>query len=75
MSRTRFEKSLDKRRAVNLAEATGDVCDSMEVRMGLMDRVKNGEITLAQAQAELKAIKRQGKREGRLTRAQVFSRA
>ena len=75
MSRTRFEASLDKRRSVNSADAAGNVCDSMEVRMKLMERVKNGEITLTQAQDELKSIKRQGKREGKLTRTQVFSRA
>ncbi len=75
MSRTRFEASLDKRRAVNSAETAGNVCDSMEIRGKLMERVKNGEITLTQAQDDLKAIKRQGKREGKLTRAQVFSRA
>ena len=74
MRRTRFEALLDKRRAVNSADATGNVCDSMEVRGKLMERVTSGEITLKQAQDELKAIKRQGGREGKLTRAQVFSR-
>lgn len=75
MTRTRWEASLDKRRAVNEADKTGDVCDSMAVRASLMDRVEKGEITLEQAQSELMAIKRQGKRDGKLTRAQVFSRA
>jgi len=75
MRRTRFEASLAKRRAVDSADTSGSVCDSMEVRTKLMERVKNGEITLRQAQDELKTIKRQGKREGKLTRAQVYSRA
>jgi len=75
MGRTRIEASLDKRRAVDLADAANSVCDTMEVRLKLMERVENGEITLTHAQDELKAIKRQGKREGKLTRAQVFSRA
>jgi hypothetical protein len=75
MSRTRFEASLAKRRAVRDAEASGDICDSIDVRTELMRRVKSGEITLLQAQEELKAIKRQGRREGKLTRSQVFNRA
>lgn len=73
--RTRFEASLQKRRAVETADAAGECCDSIDVRTKIWDRVKSGEITLIQAQDELKAIKRQGRREGKLTRAQVFSRA
>ncbi len=71
--RTRFEANLDKRRALNEAEAKGEVADSLPVRQALMARVHNGEITLAQAQAELKRIKAGAKRAGQVTRAQAFN--
>jgi len=72
-SRTRFEAAMDKRNAVKAAEGAGKVADSMDVRMALMDRVHRGEITLAQAQAELKKIKSGAKRAGLVTRAQAFN--
>ena len=72
--RTRFEASSDKRHAVKEAEAAGQIADSMEVRLSIVKRMKSGEITLAQGQAELKAIKRNAKKNGLLTRQQAFSR-
>ena len=72
--RTRFEASIDKKDALKAAEAAGTVADSMDVRMALMARVSSGEITLAQAQAELKKIKSGAKRAGKVTRSQAFSR-
>lgn len=75
MSRTRFEANLDKRRAVDAADAAGEVADSMAVRTALMERVDSGEITLEQAQAELKRIKRGAKAAGKMTRSQVFNRS
>lgn len=74
MMRTRSEAKLDKRNAVNSAEKSGQIADSMDVRLALMRRVESGEITLDQAQAELKRIKRGAKAAGKLTRAQAFSR-
>lgn len=74
MSRTRFEASLDKMIAREEAEVAGQVADSGEVRLALMQRVHSGEITLEQAQAELKKIKRDGKKAGLMTRAQAYSR-
>ena len=74
MSRTRFMASIEKRNAVKDAEAAGTIADNMAVRIALMDRVNCGEITLAQAQAELQKIKRGAKRAGKITRAQAFSR-
>jgi len=65
MSRTR----VDKLRDVAQAESAGLVVDSTAVRMAILARVKAGEITLEQGQAELKAIKRKGP-----TRSQVYSR-
>ena len=74
MSRTAFEASLDKKAALQEAEKAGIVADSMDVRRALMERVHSGEITLAQAQAELKKIKSGAKKAGKVTRAQAFSR-
>lgn len=74
MSRTRFEASIDKRDALNAAEKAGEVADSMDVRRALMERVHTGEITLQQAQADLKKIKSGAKKAGKLTREQAFAR-
>ncbi len=73
-SRTRFEASIDKMNAMKTAEAAGQVADSSEVRLALMKRVHDGEITLAEAQAQLKKIKSSAKRNGLITRSQAFSR-
>lgn len=72
--RTRFEAAIEKRDALKKAEAAGVVADSMDVRLELMDRVHKGEITLEQAQKELKKIKASAKKSGKLTRAQAYSR-
>lgn len=72
--RTRFEASIEKREAVKDAEAAGRVADSMTVRLALMARVHNGEITLADAQAQLKKIKAGAKKAGLVTRQQAFAR-
>lgn len=62
----------DKHLAVKSAESAGEIADSMEVRKALLSRVKAGEITLTDAQAELLRIKRKAKSQGLSTRAQVF---
>lgn len=72
--RTRFEASIDKMAAMKTAEESGQVADSGEVRLALMQRVHKGEITLEQAQAELRKIKSGAKKAGLLTRSQAFSR-
>ena len=72
--RTRFEASLDKHNALKASEQAGMVADNMEVRMGLMESVRTGAITLEYAQKELKRIKSQAKKDGKITRAQAFSR-
>lgn len=71
--RTRFEASLDKRAAVKSAESTGQIEDSMEVRLELIAKMKRGEMTLEQVQAELKRIKRDAKKNGKITRNQAFN--
>ena len=74
MTRTRFEASLEKREAMKADEAAGLVADSMDVRLELLRRMKAGELTLEQVQAELKRIQRGAKASGKVTRAQSFSR-
>ncbi len=63
-------RTIDKRRAVDQADAAGLVVDSLAVRRALMERVRAGEITLEAAKIELKAIKRGG-----VTRASVWRSA
>ena len=58
--------------AIKAAEAEGKVADSMEYRFALMKRVHKGEITLLEAQTELKKIKRNAKKNGLSTRNSVF---
>jgi len=53
-------------------EAEGVVADSMDVRRALMIRVHAGEITLEEAQAQLKKIKNGAKRNGQITRNQAY---
>lgn len=71
--RTRFEAALDKKRAVEAADKSGLIADSTDVRLALMKRFHDGEITLAQAQAELKKIKASAKKMGLSTRQKVHS--
>jgi hypothetical protein len=73
MTRTRFEAAMDKKRAQKAAEASGEVADSHSVRLAIMVRVRSGEITLAQAQAELKQIQSKAKSIGLKTRAQAYN--
>ena len=73
-SRTRFEAAIEKNLARNAAEAAGEVADSHAVRLAIMARVHSGEITLAQAQSELKKIQAKAQSIGKITRSQAFSR-
>ena len=72
--RTRNDRIRDQRAAANKAESEGLVADSMDVRMALIKRCESGEITLDEMQAELKRIQRDAKKNGKLTRAQAYSR-
>lgn len=74
MNRTRFEARIDKRDELKRSEAAGEVADSMEVRVALIERMHKGELTLQQVQEELKRIKRNAKKNGKVTRAQAFNR-
>ena len=73
MKGDRFWRLMEKRRALKEAEESGRVADSLEVRKGLMARVESGEITLVEAQAELKKIKRGAGRRGLVTRTQAYN--
>jgi hypothetical protein len=75
MRRTRFDAALDKRSAVNAADAGGQVADSMEVRGEIVRAIQAGEITLEEGQSRLKRIKRDAKKNGMVTRQQVWSRS
>jgi len=70
--RDRFQASLDKCSAVEKADAAGQIADGMDYRKALMARVRDGEITLEQAQADLAKTKRNAKKQGKQTRAQVW---
>jgi hypothetical protein len=64
-----------KREAVDKADEAGELADSMAVRTEIMRRIEAGEITLTEGQQELKQIKRDAKKNGKLTRQQKWSRS
>lgn len=65
----------DKRNEVNRSEQAGEVADSLEVRKEILARVGSGEITMAKAHAELRKIRRNAKKAGKVTRNQAWHRA
>ncbi len=69
MSRTRAEKFADLR----AAEEQGIVADDMDYRLSLVESVHNGDISLEDAQKELRKVKRDAKKNGKLTRNQAFN--
>jgi hypothetical protein len=73
MGRLSFERAMEKKRARRAAEAAGQVADSHSVRLAIMARIKSGEITLAQGQAELKQLQAKAQSIGLKTRAQAFN--
>lgn len=68
---TRRRRKLD---AMEDAEASGEVADSMAVRTALVEKMHAGEMTLEEVQAELKRIKRNAKKNGQITRDQAYRR-
>jgi hypothetical protein len=70
--RDRFDAAIDKRKALATAETSGVLADSMEVRLALLARVRLGEITLGECQAELKQLKRNAAKNGQTTRSKVW---
>jgi len=73
--RTQFEANIDKRRAVKVAEQNGCIADSHQVRLNLMARVRVGELSLPEAQAELRRIQKSAVNNGLVTRQMVFDEA
>lgn len=61
---------VEKQRAL---ENEGKVADSMDVRLELMAQFHRGEKTLEQVQAELSAIKKSAKKNGKITRSQAYT--
>lgn len=69
-----FWTAARKKDAMNKADADGLVADSMAVREELVRKMHAGEMTLEQVQAELKRIKRDAKKNGKITRDQAWRR-
>jgi hypothetical protein len=66
---------MDKRVALQIAEEQGVVADSAEFRAALVARITSGELTVEQAQAELRKVKRDAKKNGKKTRSQIWRSA
>lgn len=71
--RSAFEAAIDKRNFVNEADKSGQIADSMEVRKALLARVHSGEISLEDAQRQLRQIQSGAKAKGLMTRAQAYN--
>lgn len=70
-----YDRRLDKRVALQLAEEQGIVADSTDFRQALVSKIKAGEVTVEQAQAELRKVKREAKKNGKKTRSQIWRSA
>lgn len=71
MKGDRFWIAHERRNALKRAEEQHRVADSLEVRMALMAKVRSGDLSLDEAQAELRRIKRAAKKNGMVTREQA----
>jgi len=60
----RLDRKLQRQRQANARFADPLVADNMDVRKELLKRIKRGEVTLAEAQADLRKIQRDAKRNG-----------
>ena len=70
-----YDRRLDKRVALQIAEEQGVVADSTEFRQVLVAKLQSGDMTLSQVQEELRKVKRDAKRNGKKTRAQIWRSA
>lgn len=70
-----YDRRLDKRVALQLAEEQGIVADSTAYRQSLVLKMQSGEYTKEQALAELRKVKRDAKKNGLKTRDQVWRSA
>lgn len=70
-----YDRRLDKRVTLQIAEEQGVVADSTEFRQALVSKLQSGEMTLDQVQEELRKVKREAKKNGKKTRAQIWRSA
>lgn len=70
-----YDRRTDKRVALQIAEEQGLVADSAEFRQGLVAKLQSGEMTVQQAQDELRKVKREAKKNGKKTRSQIWRSA
>ena len=70
-----YDRRLDKRVALQIAEEQGLVADGSELRASLVAKVHAGEMTIEQVQAELRRVKREAKKNGMKTRDQIWRSA
>ncbi len=70
-----YDRRTDKRVALQIAEEQGLVADSTEFRQGLVAKLQSGEMTVQQAQDELRKVKREAKKNGKKTRDQIWRSA
>ncbi|MDD2005164.1 hypothetical protein NPS31_17650 [Pseudomonas putida] len=61
--------------ALQIAEEQGLVADSTEFRQALVAKLESGEMTIDQAQEELRKVKREAKKNGKKTREQIWRSA
>jgi hypothetical protein len=70
-----YDRRMDKRVALKIAEEQGIVADSSELRASLVAKIHSGEMTIEQVQAELRKVKREAKKNGLQTREQIWRSA
>lgn len=68
-----FHKIAERRASQRQAEVEGIVADSLEVRKSLMQEFHDGKKTLDEVKSELTAIKRDAKKNGKITRDQAYA--
>lgn len=70
-----YDRRMDKRVALQIAEEKGIVADSSALRASLVAKIHSGEMTIEQVQAELRKVKREAKKNGLKTRDQIWRSA
>ena len=68
----KWEKRQQGLADIRKAEQEGRVADNLDVRVDLIRRMNNGEINLAEVQAQLRKLKREAKKHGQITRIQAY---
>lgn len=70
-----YDRRLDKRVALKIAEEQDLVADSTALRMELVAKMKSGELTQQEALEVLRKVKRDAKKNGKKTRSQIWRSA